>query len=512
MVQLIRIVSDTETVTDVTNFFNESISISPNSKIALESLKIELSDIITVTTDNNTFDTQISTNNTPNYEVVLNTGIYTQSSFIDELTRAMASSMLYTFRPRIGTEEKNYTEWKPIIFNDKLVIQYATATPDTGRNNNFKGDLITGKIVQIGGATVEGYYLDDTYYRNDNAVENAYISAESVGVNGALEWRMTVGTNAVPGIGVQAVYNDLFIGLRDINAPLIPIQTINDLRYGIGIFQGDTPSDFIVVAYIDGAEYGRDTFLNFPDGTGDRSDVSLKITLQQGNVAFWHSMENVNGNGVWYSIPSNGNLQSAYNYDTTFLGYILMGERYNTVYNVCFTPSPYQNANSSGLSLVKLNSEIQDIESHIKYDELEQPASGPTTHTVIFSNEVKKLLGFLLNQYTVTSIANQFLAESAIDMGFYSDEIIVELPTEFVNAYEGSQHRRRNIIRYIPSDPLQLTKVRAHTFQYPLYMELGNKDKKIMNYFQVRLLDKDFVPLVISGAKGSMTVLLIIDN
>ena len=514
MVQLIRIVSDTETTTDVTNFFNESITISPNSKIALESLKIELSDIITVTTDNNTFDTQISTNNTPNYQVTLNTGVYTQSSFVEELTRAMASSMLYTFRPRIGTAEKVYTEWKPIIFNDKLVIQYATAVPDTGHLNNFKGDLITGKIVQIAQAVQDGFYLADTYYRNDNTPNQfSYISTESVGVNGALEFRATVNFNTIPNLNINAEINGIYIGLRDINAPLIPIQTPADLKYSFGCFYGNNPGlNVLLVAYIDGVEYGNIRFDNPPDLAGNRSDVSLKITLQQGNVAFWYSIEDINGNGVWYRIATNGNLESDYGYDTNFIGYILMANRYNTVYNVSFTPSPYQNANSSGLSLVSLNSEIQDIESHIKYDELGQPATGPTTHTLIFSNAVKKLLGFLLNQYTVTSIANQFIAESAIDMGYYSDEIIVELPTEFVNAYEGSQHRRRNIIRYIPSDPLQLTKVGAHTFQYPLYIELGNKDKKVMNYFQVRLLDKNFNPLVISGQPSSMTVLLIIEN
>jgi hypothetical protein len=510
MVQLIRVVSDNEIQTDVTNFFNEPITIKPNSKIALESLKIELSDIITITTDNNTFDIQVSASE-PNFTVVLNTGTYTQSEFIEELTRAMAASMEYIFKPRDGTAEDIFTEWKPIIFNDKLVIQYATAIPDTGHDNNFKGDLITGKIVQIGQAAQDGFYLADTYYRNDTAVENAYISTESVGVNGALEWRMTVNTNTIPTLAQATVWTDLYIGLRDVNAPLIPIQTYEDLRYCLGIFEGDTANDVVVIAYIDGQAYGRVDFQNIPAG-GIRSDVSLKITLQEGNVAFWYSMEDINGNGIWYNIPSNGNLESGYEYDTNFIGYILMGERYNTVYNVCFTPSPYQNANSSGLSLVKLNSEIQDLETHIKYDELGQPATNATVHTIIMSNNVKKLLGFLLNQYTVTSIANQFMAESSIDMGFYSDEIIVELPTEFVNAYEGSQHRRRNIIRYIPSDQLQLTRIRAHTFQYPLYMELGNKDTKTMNYFQVRLLDKNFKPLVISGQPSSMTVLLIVDN
>jgi hypothetical protein len=514
MVQLVRIVSSNETQTDVTNYFNEAITIKPNSKIALESLKIELNDIVTVTTDNNTFIIQVSVL-MPNITVTLNTGIYSQSEFIEELTRAMAASMSYTFAPRNPTTtEINFTEWKPIMFDNKLIIQYCTALPDTGRLNNFKGDLLTGRIVQIGQALVDNFYLGDAYYRNDTdaLTPYAYMMTERVGVNGALEYRATVDMNTIPTLAQVTSRTDIYIGLRDITAPIVPITDFQQLRYSIGIFEGATEDEVLISAAIDGIQYGSATFNN-PPNAGIRTDVSLRITLQGGFAKFWYSVNDVNApNAIWLAILNENALDDTYGYSSNFIGYALFGERFNTIYNVAFTSSPYQNSNSSGLSLVNLNSEIQDTETHIKYDSLGAPSQTATTHTLVFGTKVKKLLGFLLDQYTVTSIVNQFLAESALDLGYYTDEIIVELPTEFISSYEGSQNRRRNIIRYIPSDVLQLTNVRSHTFQYPLYLEFQNKEQKVLNYFQVRLLDNEFKPILISGNAGSMTVLLIIEN
>lgn len=510
MVQLVRIVSDNETQADVTNYFNEAITIKKDSKIALESLKIELSDIVTVTPENDTFDTQISSL-LPNYTVRILDGTYTESAFLDELTRSMNGSMDYIFRPRVGTLETNFTEWKPIINNNKLVIQYATALPDTGRLNNFKGDLITGEIIQTEEAAVNGFYLGDTYHKISADDTFSKIFTEKIGVMSALEWRATINFNTIPDLLGPPVTDGIVIGLYDLDSGVLNVDAYQDLTYCIVSSPGTTDDDVEFTAFVNGIEYGS-IVINNPIVEGVRDDISIKITLQQNNVAFWISPDDVNGTGEWTQIPTNEEFSTDYAHDTNFIGYIMMAEQYNTVYNVCFTPSPYQNANSSGLTIVKLNSEIQDMETHIKNDSLGQPAQIPTTHTLIFNDDVKDLLGFQLNQYTVSSISNQFLAEKALDMGFYSDEIMVELPTQFVSAYEGSQHRRRNFIRFIPSDPLQLTKVRSHTFQYPLYMDLYNKDTQIMNYFQVRLLDSNFKPLVISGEPASMTVLLIIEN
>jgi len=517
MVQLIRIVSDTETTTDITNYFNESITISPNSKIALESLKIELSDTITVTSDNNTFTIQVSEKE-PNFTVVLNPGIYTTDNFINELKRAMAYSMLYAFTPRDDTKEQNFTQWAPIMFNDKLIIQYATGLPDTGRLINWKGGAGISPVEQ---AIDDGFYLGDSYERSLATTDPLkYVSqrTERVGLCGPLEYRFTVNFNKTKfDDDVDAVPNNIVLGLRDSTKPTVKFPatyTIQDLKYALELTRPDIDeNNFVLKAYVDGLLYSTEEFPNNPVN-GVYQNITLGVTVVNGKIKFQYSDVDVNGDdGNWIELGAETTeVTNDYDYNITYHGYVLMGELNNSIFNVVFTPSPYQNANSSGLSLVKLNSEIQDIENHIKYDQLGQPAQNATVHTLIFTNESKKLLGFFLNQYTVTSIASQFVADTALDLGYYSDELIVELPTEFVNAYEGSQHRRRNIIRYIPSDLEQLTKVRAHTFQYPLYMELGNKDKKIMNYFQVRVLDKNFNPLVISGQPSSMTVLLIIEN
>lgn len=504
MVQLVRIVSNNETKCDITNFFNESITIKPNSKIALDSLKLEMQDVVTVTSDNNTFEIQVSKDQ-PNFTVTLNEGVYDSQSFIIEITRALAASMEYIFRPRLQDVERNYTEWKPILFNDKLLLQYVTALPDTGRQNQWKGDIVTGKIVELQQAAIDTFYLADVYYRTDNTPAPNYISTSKALLQGPAEFRVTCIMDNIPTQPnpTQSRKDGTFIGLRDLSAPLIPIQSQGDFKYAIGI-ESTLVNTFSVRVYIDGIPI-TNSFIS------TASNVSLKISTQDGIVTFWYSLEDINAGGIWTQVNIPNNIDVTYSYDTSLLGYVLMKFQHNAVNSVCYTSSPYQNLNSSGLSLVNVNNQIQDIETHIKYDNLGQPSQTATLHTIILSDKVKQLLGYTLNQYSVIQIASQFQAEQGLDLGYYSDEIIVELPSQFVKAYEGSQNRRRNIIRYIPSDLLQLTKTRSHTFQYPLYMELQNKDDIVLNYFQIRVLNKDFFPINISGSKGSMTALLVIE-
>lgn len=333
MVQLIRLVSENETVADVSNYFNEAIAIPKGSQIAVESLKIDLNDIITINNDNNTFVIQVSALQ-PNFNVELTNGTYTQSEFVTELTRAMASSMTYCFSPNIGAgvQERNYTEWKPIIFDDKLVLQYATAQPDVGRNLGFKGDLGT-RVVQFENPAVGGFYVNDGYQCDEVVGDYSYIMTEKIAVNGAVEWRLNVDLTST-----DVVYDDLVLGFRDISEPIVPITTFADLKYSMRILEdGGNPR---IYAYINGAIYGSLPALLTPI-----SDITMRITLQEGNVKFWYSFTDNNPNNVanlYIQIPNNGvtTLSTEYTYGNNFLGYMLFGSVDNRCYNVCLTTSP----------------------------------------------------------------------------------------------------------------------------------------------------------------------------
>lgn len=506
MVQLIRIVSNNETVTDVTNFFNESITIRPDSKIALESLKITLPEIITVDTINNTFQVQVS-DKQPNFTVTLRYGLYSADDFIIELSRALNEASTYCFTPRNITVEQNATEWKPIYLDEKLIIQYATVIPDTGRDCNFSAGITTGSIVLQENNPTDGFNLGDSL--ECIAIPNneyAWTVTERVLLNGPAEFRVIVkGENLTE----NTDFANCVIGLRSISEPQEEIIDIGQLQYAIATVVNENDERFIY-AFVNGELFGSSNTL-VPN-----TDYNIRITTSNGVVKFWVASIDENPNNAeqfYYQIARDPDFTGsvAYDYDEIFKGYILMGETNSLMYNICYTPSPYQNVNTSGLSIANLNSEIQDLETHIKYNNLGAAAQTATVHTLIMSDASKKLMGYVLNQYTVTSIFNQFIAERGVDLGRYSDEIIVELPSEFIKAYEGSQNRRRNIIRYVPADTTIQGAQRSHTFQYPLYLELQNKDQKIMNYFQVRLLDSTFTPIEIAGTPASMVCVLIVD-
>ena len=504
MVKLLRLVSNNETKADFSNFFNEAIEIKPDGKIALDSLKIECDNRIIVNDGNNTFQFSTSTKN-PVYTCTLTNGEYTAQEFVAMLSARLARSMTYTFYPRNPNLEQNYTEYKPILTDEgKLNIQWVTNLPDTGHLCNwYRGFITAGYITETLQPIQDLYYLGDSYRRTNTVWLGQgapYIYTQKPLVNGPAEFIFTIDykTTGDP----DNTFDGVAMALRVSNEPFTNnIDYVNSPFSIVSGFDVDGVTGLLSVQ-VDGVAYGSATISPAIMGLDD-VQISLRMTLQDGRVRFFYSI--FIAPYAWIEITrSNANIAfPTYTSATNYLGYIFLEEAGNQVYNISYTSTPYANLNTSGYSIVSLNSEIQDLELNHRYNEFGQPSQVATIHTLVLPEGARKLMGFFLAQYTQNSIASQFIADVIPDSNFYTGPILVELPTEFVDSFDGKQNRRRNIIKYIPSDKTQTQTTRNYSSLYPTYIDIGNKEKRVLNYFQIRLLDEDYKPLVIAGTSGS---------
>jgi len=144
MPRLIKLSSDNEVTADFQNFFTEDIIIHPKSKVALYNMSLTLSQkTFEINLSNFVFTAQVkgANNNTGGPKnVLMRLGSYTQAGFLQELTRALNSSVAIVDGAGSG---RNRNEWKPIFKADKLSIQYSSVTDDVGAANQF----ILGKLA-----------------------------------------------------------------------------------------------------------------------------------------------------------------------------------------------------------------------------------------------------------------------------------------------------------------------------------------------------------------------------
>ena len=104
------------------NLFNTDILIEPNSKVGLVSASVQLSDkTITIDSTNNLleFRTQKKDGAVDRvyYDVNIETGFYTQTSFLKELTRAMNSAL------NNDVETSATIQWRCVMDGDNLVME-----------------------------------------------------------------------------------------------------------------------------------------------------------------------------------------------------------------------------------------------------------------------------------------------------------------------------------------------------------------------------------------------------
>jgi len=464
MPRLIKLSSDNEVTADFQNFFTEDIIIHPKSKVALYNMSLTLSQkTFEINLSNFVFTAQVKGANQGTggpRNVLMRLGSYTQAGFLQELTRALNSSVAIVDGAGSG---RNRNEWKPIFKADKLSIQYSSVTDDVGAANQF----ILGKLA------FNNNTLGKAAAGTDGVWESAFI--KSIFCNGVGEFKVQL-VNNTDGV-CFGLMNDITAG-----------NTLSPLNYYIAVF-------------IDGGVYkyffnGNTTATTIaPGGT----DV-ITIVLELGGFKI---KTGANDNAL------NDIVTLPYEYNQILHGAVSLLNNNNSLTVTQYTPSPYQNVNASGVSLVDDIADIQDTENYLKIDSLGAPASATSQHAIILPAATARLFGFsTLNNGLPSNTQGSFDGTEIVRFGKLPETLTVEIPSLGLEGYDGEVHRRRPILAILPAQDTPGVQ-RDYSANYPIYIDLNNKDKQLLNTLQVRILDEGGVPVSIEAGPGVTITLLL---
>ena len=455
-----RISNTTETVSDVSNYYAEPITIGANSKVALDSMSI-LIDQSSVVFDCFANSFQIKNTDDGTLENVnIEDGSYTSGQFLKELNRAMNATTIL---------EPNgiRTEWLPIFNTDgKLSIQYLTCIDDEGTDV----DITPGPNMNI---QVVG--IRTVLTSNDNSGGYAYMPAKWINGAGVCKFQLAT----------TASYSNKFIcGLIN-NIPTGNIETLGPEDYYFCVYANkeSVETNFLGL-YLDGKPINPITPILIEDLTEDPTVCEFSIV--DGKLMV--TVDDVLFGEINYSFDQN--LHGCFSQIASETPTKLIWYSDTITDDVVYTASPYQNLTSAGVSLITKNEDKIDFQSYVKYDDVGAPAIVPTLHSLTFTNSVRLLLGFSSNYYEADAIGHAFVAETVFNTYSYDSDLLVELPSFMLQSYDGTTTRRRNIIRMIPASETTLQNGRRrYTAPFPMYISLTSKESQILNSMQFRILD-----------------------
>lgn len=463
MPRLIKLSSDNEVVADFQNFFTEDIVIEPNSKVALYNLSLTLAQkTFEVNLSNFAFQVQVKgrSNNTGGLrQCLMRLGTYNQSGFLQELTRAINSSMQIVDGASNGASRN---EWKPIFKAEKLNIQYASVSDDTNANIQF----VLGKL----------------------AFANAVLG--KAGTNGVWESAFTknVFCNGVGIMGCTLVTGDdgVCFGL------VSDITSANTL----------TPQNYFLSVFIDNGVYkyyynGNTNATTIAPGATD----IITITLELGGLTI-RAGANPGALAPIVTIP--------YEYNQILHGAVSLLNNANSVTGLVYTPSPYQNSNVSGVSLVQDVADIQDLENYLQFDNVGAPPDARgSVHSIVLQPATMRLFGFTTAPAPdQAATKGSFNGTEIVAFGKLPETLTVEIPSLGLEGYDGEVHRRRPILAILPAEDVPGVQ-RDYSASFPIYIDMKNKDRQLLNTIQVRILDEGGVPINIEAEPGVIVTILV---
>jgi hypothetical protein len=464
MPRLIKLSSDNEVVADFQNFFTEDIVILPNSKVALYNLSLTLSQkVFEVNLSNYSLQAQVkgSNNGTGGLkQVLLRLGTYTQAEFLQELTRALNGSMAIV-DGGIANNITSRNEWKPIYDMDKLKIQYSATTDDLNAGITF----VLGTLAFNGNALGKA--------GTDNVWESAYTSK--------------VFSNGVGNIFCQLVNtrNGICIGL------------VNDISNGGSL----APQNYYICVFIEGGVY-KYCFNGTVYATTQAPSNNERIIIRQELGAF-----KILIGATPQTILTIATFPCLY--DQILHGAVSLLMNNSSVTALAFTPSPFQNTNATGVSLVQDVNDIQDVENYIQHDSLGAPATVGTQHRIVLPEATARLLGYTtLDNVDVSQISGSFNGTEIIRFGKLPETLTIEIPSLGLEGYDADIHRRRPILAILPAGETPSVQ-RDYSANYPIYIDVNNKDKQLLNTIQVRILDEGGVPVNIEAGPGVVLTILL---
>lgn len=462
MPKLIRLISGGEETADFSNFFQEDIRLKKNSRVALQSISIQLEDKnIIVDSNNNTFDIQV-VGSKPRRTVRLTTGNYNSDTFIDELNRALNAALVWDDR------NGNYDEWQAIWSKgitttaNLLSIQWNTVANDTDADIKSATSGITAATNTITKSGADGNW--------------DYMYAQTAFSRGVGFFMGTI-SNA------NAVMNGVCIGFLS----SIPESTITELP----------PSSYWLAVYTDANRYrvivnGND----MPTTYIPQADDIISFTLSEGVITI-----------AIRNRPNPIILASKnYPYPVLLHGAVSLKSTGNLVTDPSYTPCPYMVSSVAGEHLISNNDDFTTANYITNVGAT--PSGRASVHSIYMSDSVKRLMGYGKSTYSYTLQTGNFLASNPMVDDAVPSSLIVECPTLHMNSYDGAGHRRRNILSIIPAMEIQgINQVYMPT--YPIYIDLHNSDEQLFNNIQIRVLDNNNDPVAINPDSGCAIALLI---
>ena len=487
-IKYVRAANTNETKSDFINYIAEPITVGANAKISLDSLSIMIdqSKVIVDSPIDGTFNVRNGESQRDN-TATIESDAYTSDSFIKALTKAINTT------PEDDETVDIRTEWKPIFTTGgNLSLQYLTVQDDIGDD------------IETNATPIQNESLKFSYY-SDNAGITVYTNKIFINSYGICNF---------PLYRANLSYANRFACGFINKIPTDPDAILQPEDYYLCIYAykeaGNAESDFIKV-FFNGNEITTGVTPYLVEQL-NRNPTYIRAYIRAGKIGIEINEQPVGE--VIYEQPYTfeETLHCAFSqYQLTDPTWLVSEFENEDLQSFRFTPSPYQNVTNAGISLIKKNEDKIGFESYIQYNNVGAAALTATLHSITLPLYTQLLFGFQKSYYETTAIGDSFTAEDPFNTFTLDSDLLVELPSLMLHSYDGTTTRRRNLIRVIPAENIQLVSGRRrYVAPYPLFISLQNRTEQILNSIQVRILNSTSnTPLPILGEKACSLTLAI---
>ena len=429
------------------NLFNTDILIEPNSKVGLVSASVQLSDkTITIDSTNNMleFRTQKKDGDEDRafYDVNIETGFYSQTSFLKELTRAMNSAL------NNDVETSATIQWRCLMDNAKLVMEM--------RRGAINVDIVPDHLSRV----------DDLTY---DAADKSYSKSSAGEDNDAF--------------GVSKNYFSSGCGQADFRV------LITTTKFALGLIQEPPnqntttldPTDYNYVCY---TETGKANYqISSPDGVVDsgvaqQDEVYIIMELSLGKLNF------IIQNDVFDKVTL-----ASFDWDFIKSYHLAFNVRYGVISNLNWSPDPFVEVQDDLYLYPKALHHDTIIYDPLSFIVGAAPTQAVATLTFKTKPNTGVYLGYHEPSYEMNGAGLNFIvsAEEELSEAVSFTDLLVEIPSLTMESYDGALSKRRPIISYIPS--LEVSNSELTFFNgTPILIDLNNSSNFNLNRVQVRLL------------------------
>jgi hypothetical protein len=471
MVKLIKLNSQIPTDTNelalksrFTSYFQEDIPIKPNAKIALRNVQFSLENYDSIDSNMGLY-VSLQKNidgSLNNKQVLLDKADYEENGLADEVYLKVNSAFLQTDCPLI----------RPFIYNR---VMFQTSYSSTNQfelsfkftEDNYNTSLTTSTNISYDDTT-------QTYSKTGNDGEWDWISSGNTPIS--------LGTGTAKCISSNP--SGFFIGVHD-SADKDNL-TFNDI-----LFKIFTDNTSLFYQYQVGSQ--PPVITNIIVGTNDYCEIGI----QEGEFQFL--LKRADNTVVITNIAKTINYVSepTETIQERFINqyYCYFGLKYLTsnIRDIVWTPNPFYSSNETGI--YKLTSVPHVVQSSLS-------DAVPSTVNLSFFGEnsggelMYQILGFNKTAYEITGVSGTFQGERKTTSNALPDGFYITIDNMKLNSYDYNElnvsGRRKNILANITNfDFIDTYNIVKYETDYPIYIDLDNKEPFLLNSLTISIYDQD---------------------